>query len=107
MVSASRAADAAVHMRHIIVLKAAHHMQNGVHLADVREKAVAQPFAAACALNQPSNVYEFDHGRRVFCRVVKLFKKVHAFIWHGHDAHIGLNGAERIVFTAAPGTSMR
>ena len=39
--------DLAADMRHVRIVEAAHHMRDGVDLADVAEELVAEPFALA------------------------------------------------------------
>ena len=79
------------------VLKAAHHVYNGVHLPDVRQKFIAQPLSLGGAPHQPGNVHEFQHGGGEFGRMVHLVELIQALVRNGYHAHVGLNGAEGIV----------
>lgn len=44
------------------IVKTANDLDDGVNLADVAEEFVAQSFALGCALDEASDVYEFDAG---------------------------------------------
>ncbi len=50
------------HVDHVVVLEAAHHVDDGVGFADVREELVAQSLALGRARHQTGDVDEF-HGR--------------------------------------------
>jgi hypothetical protein len=45
------------------VLEAAHHMRDGVDLADHGEELIAKPLAPGRAADEPGNVHESDAGR--------------------------------------------
>lgn len=81
----------------VAVLKAANHMDDGVGGADVAEELVAQPLTLGGALNKTGDVHEFDHGGGGFLGLMELGKPIQPLVRHGHDAHIGVDGAERIV----------
>ena len=72
-------------------------MHDGVHLADMGQKFISQPFALACPLYKACDIYKLDYGRGVFFGMVHFRKTVKPFIRNGHYAYIGLNGAEGIV----------
>ena len=50
-------------MVHVLVLEAAHHLDDRVDLADVGQKLVAEPLALARPLDQPGDVDELDRRR--------------------------------------------
>ena len=50
-------------MVHVGVLEAAHHLHDGVDLADVGEELVAESLALARALDQTGDVHELDRRR--------------------------------------------
>ena len=52
--------DRAADVVNIRVLETAHHLHDGVHLADVAEKLVAQALAAARAAHESGDVHELD-----------------------------------------------
>jgi len=52
-----------VHVGDVGILEAAHHMRNGVDLADHGEKLVAEPLAPGGAADKPGDVNESDPGR--------------------------------------------
>ena len=89
--------DAAVHVNHVFVLKAAHHVHNRVYLADVAQKLVAQSLAVARALHKTRNVHKFQNGRRVLLRMIHLRQHVQPGVRHGHHAVVRFNGAKRII----------
>ena len=54
--------DPALDMGDVAALEAAQHMDDRIHLADVGEELVAEPFALACAAHQAGDVDELDLG---------------------------------------------
>ena len=81
-----------------VVVKAAHHMDDGVHLADIGEELVAQALAlgwrrctrpAMSTNSMVAGVYLF--------RLVHLRELVQPLVRHRHHADIRLDGAEGVV----------
>ena len=67
-------------MDHVPVLKAADDVNDGIHLADMRKKLIAEPLPVGCALYQPGDIDKFDRRMGDLLRVVKLRKAVEPFI---------------------------
>ncbi len=85
------------HMDHVRVFEAAHHVGNGIHLADVGQELVPQPFALGSALHQPGDVHEL-HGRRCdLLGLVDLGKDSDPLVRHVHHAHVRIDGGKGIV----------
>ena len=84
-------------MRHVLVRKTAHHVHDRVHFADMRQKFIAQPFAPGRALDQSRNVHEFDDRGGYFFAVVQGGEFIEPLVGYRHHAHVGLDGAERII----------
>ena len=72
-------------------------MHDGVYLADVGEKLVAQSLAAARALHEPRNVHKFQRGGGVLLRMIHFGQHVQPVIRYGDDAGVRFDGAEGIV----------
>ena len=89
--------DASVHMHHVGVFKAAHHMNDGVHLTDVAQKLIAESLSLGCALDQTGDIHELDHRGRHLFGVIHISEKLQPLVRNGHDSHIGIDGAERII----------
>ena len=81
----------------VVILKAAHHMDNGVYLPDMGEKFVAQTLALGRTLDQSCNVHKLNGGRREFVRVVHFCQLVQPFIRHADHTHIRLYCAKGVV----------
>ena len=81
----------------VVIVKAAHHMDDGVALPDVAEELVAQTGALTGTLHQTGDVHKFHHGGGLFVGVPHLSQLVQPFVRHRHDAAVGLDGAEGIV----------
>ena len=96
-VNALRLVDVLNHMDDVVIVKAAHNVDNGVALADMPQKLVAQTRALACALDKTCNVNKFDDGRGLFVGLPDFRQLVQPRIGHRHNAGVRLNGAERIV----------
>ena len=96
-VGVGRRVDTAIHMDDIRVGEVAHHLADGVSLADVGQELVAQAFAGIGALDQAGDVYELHRGRHDALRGDDGSQLAQPSIWHVHDAHIGLDSGEGIV----------
>ncbi len=81
----------------IVVVEAAHHVDDGIGLADVGQELVAEAFTLAGAGHQTGDVDEFDDGRLNPLRLDDLRQFVEARIGHFDDADVRFDGAERVV----------
>ena len=82
---------------HVGILEAADHMDDGVHLADIRQELVAEALALGGALYQAGDIHKLDDGRCDFLRIVQSRQLSQPRIRHRHDTHVGIDGAERII----------
>ena len=89
--------DAAGHMVDVSILEAADHLHDGIDLADVAQELVAQAFTGAGSLYQSSDVHEFDGRGDHDAGLGDFLQHPQTFIRHGDDAHVGIDGAERVV----------
>ena len=96
-VDVAQRVDAALDMRDVRVDEAAHDMGDGVDLADVLEEFIAEALALGRALDQTGDGHELDHRRGGFLGLMELGKPIQPFVRDGHNAHIGVDGAERVV----------
>ena len=85
------------HMDDVVIVKAAHHVHDGVALADVAQELVAQACALAGTLYQTCNVHELHDSGGLLVGLPDLGQLVQALVRHGHDAAVGLDGAEGVV----------
>ena len=81
----------------VLVIEAAHDVNDGVRATDVLQKLVAQARALAGALDKARDVHEFDDRGGLLFGVVHLGELVQPLVGHGHHADVRLDGAERIV----------
>ena len=84
-------------MDHIVVIKTAYYMDDGVGHADVAQKLVAQALALAGSLHKSGNVHELNDRRSCLFGVVHLGKPVQPVVGNSHHAHIGVDRAEGVV----------
>ena len=84
-------------MDHIGVVKTADHMDDGVYLPDIGKELIAQAFALGGALYKSGDVHELDHRMGGLSGIVHGGELVQTGIRNGNHAHIGVNGAERVV----------
>ncbi len=89
--------DLAGDVHHVGIVKTAHHVDDGIGLADVGQELVAQTFAFGRARHQPGDVDELDDRRLHALRLDDLRQLFHARIGHLDDADVRFDGAERIV----------
>ncbi|MCY1175539.1 hypothetical protein D9M73_157820 [compost metagenome] len=95
--------DAVGDVNHVLVFEAAHHVGDGVGLADVGEELVAQAFTFRGTGDQAGDVDEFHGGRQHAVRLDDGRQGVQARIRHRHDAAVRLDGAEREVLSGDAG----
>ena len=84
-------------VRDVAVHETAHHVYDRGHLADVRQKFIAQSFAMARALDKTRDVHETQIRRRDFFTVVQCGKFVQTFVGDGNNADVRLYCAKRVV----------
>jgi hypothetical protein len=89
--------DLALDVRHVTVGEAAQHVDDRVHLADVAEELVAEPFTLRCAAHQPGDVDERQLRLDDLGRTGDLGERIQARIGHRDVADVGLDRAERVV----------
>ena len=99
--------DAAGHVHHVLVLEAAHHVGDGIHLADVGQKLVTEALALRRAGDETGDVHELDGGREDFLGLGDRRELVQARVWHLDDADVRIDGAERIVLGRNAGLGQR
>ena len=86
-----------IHVMNVPTLKAAHHMHNGIHLANVTEELIPEPLPLAGALDEACDVHKLNRCRNQFLRTRELGKRCQALVWHRHDALVRLDGAKRVI----------
>ena len=79
------------------ILEAAHHVGDGVDLADIAEELVAEPLALGGAAHQARDVDEGQPRRHDLGGLRELRQHLQPRIGHRDLADIGLDRAERIV----------
>ena len=89
--------DAAGDMHDVLVLEAAHHVGDVIHLADVGEKFIPQSFALGRAGHEAGDVHEFDRGREDFFGFGDLRELLQARVRHLDDTDVRVDRAEGII----------
>ena len=84
-------------MGDLVVFETAHHVRDGVDLANIAEELIAQPLPFGGAANETRNIDKCQprrHDRRRFRERRKSFQPL---IGHCHFTDIRLNGAKWII----------
>jgi hypothetical protein len=81
----------------IVIIKAAHHVENGIYLTDVCEKLVAQTFALACPFDQSGDIHNLNCCWRDLFRLYQFRQLVEAWIRYGDDPDVRVLGGKRII----------
>ena len=84
-------------MNHVLVLEAAHHVDDGVDFTDVGEELVPQALALGSAFYQAGDVHEFNAGVDDLLGIIHIVQDLQPFIRHLHHPDVGVNGAEGII----------
>src|SRR5699024_12075652 len=80
------------HVDDVVVVKAAHHMDDGVALPDVPQELVAQARALGRALDQARDVHELDDGGGLFVCLPDLGQLFHPYVGHSNDTACVIDG---------------
>lgn len=89
--------DLAVDVDDVLVLEGTDDLADRVGLADVREELVAQALALARTAHDARDVDEVDRRGEQLLRAEDLGELVQAGVGDAHDAHVRLDGGERVV----------
>ena len=95
------------HVDHVVVVETAHHVDDGVGLADVAQELVAQALALAGPGHQAGDVDELDDGRHHTLRLHDGRQLRQPRVGHLDHADVGLDGAERVVLGRDAGLGER
>ena len=82
------------HVHDVAVPKAAHHVGDGMGLANVGQELVAEPLALGGAGDQAGDIDEFHGGGHHLGGLDDIGDAVQARVRHRDDAGVGINGAE-------------
>ncbi|KPX26538.1 hypothetical protein ALQ28_05001 [Pseudomonas syringae pv. delphinii] len=86
--------DAVGNVNYVLVFEAAHYVGDGIGLADIGEKLVAQAFAFRGACHEAGDVDELHGGWQDTFRVDDGRQGSQTRVRHRHDAGVRLDGAE-------------
>jgi hypothetical protein len=89
--------DAVLDVGDVVVLEAAQHVGDGVHLADVRQELVAEALALGGAAHEAGDIDERQARRDGLPRLGNGGQLVEPLVGHAHLADVRLDGAERII----------
>src|SRR5512133_1392648 len=92
-------------MDYIVIVEAAHDVNDGISAADVAEKLVAKSFAGAGALDQTGNVNEFNGCRLGLLWVDDGRQLVHARVRNLYDTDVRVDCAKGVVGRFGTGRS--
>jgi hypothetical protein len=89
--------DAAGHVHHVVVLEAAHHMGDGVGLADMARNLLPSPSPLEAPATSPAMSTNSMAVGITFCGLTMAASLHEPRVRHRHHAHVGIDGAEGIV----------
>ena len=84
-------------MSDVVACKAANDVSDRVGLPDVRQELIAQALPLGRTPDQPGNVDEFDDCVHGALRLHNPRDRFQALVRDADDAHIGFNGAKRVI----------
>ena len=99
--------DLAGDVDHVLVVEAAHHVDDRVGLADVRQELVSEALALGRAGHQPGDVDELDHRRQHALGLDDRRQRGQPRVGQLDDADVRLDGAERVVLGGDAGFRQR
>ena len=89
--------DAALDMGHVGILETAHHVDDGVDLADITQELVAEPLALRGAAHQAGDIDKGEPRRHNDGRLGERRQRIEPLIRNCDLADIRLDGTERII----------
>ena len=92
-----RRVNAAVDVDHVVIGESTDDLTDRVRLANVRQKGVAHPLTLGGTLDDAGDVDEGHRRRQDPLGGEDLRQTVQAGVWQLHQAHVGLDGGERVV----------
>ena len=84
-------------MDNIGVIKDAHHLSNGIGLANVGKELITQPLTLAGASNDAGDVDEGDSGRDDSLAAENASENLETIVGQIHHADVWLDGGEGVV----------
>ena len=84
-------------MHNVGIIKAAHYMNDRVHLTDICKELVTKPLALACSLHQTCDIHKFDRCRCYLLGMIKLTELYDSLIRNRNDSYVWIYCTERIV----------
>jgi hypothetical protein len=94
-------------MDDIPALETTHNMHQGIHLANLTKKLIAQSFAGAGPLHQARNVTHLQCAGRFLLGFEDLDEAINPWVRYLCNSDIRLNGREGIISDNCPGTNER
>jgi hypothetical protein len=89
--------DRSTDVMNIGVLKAAHDLHDGVHLADVAEELITQSFTRARSSDETGDIDELDGCRDQLLGVRDLREDIQSRVGNDDHADIRIDGAEGVI----------
>ena len=86
-----------LHMHHVVIVKAAHHLQDGIALANVAQELVPQPLALGGPAHEPGDVRKVHRSVNDAPALANLGELLHPRVGHRHRRLVRLDGAEGII----------
>ncbi|MNV68760.1 hypothetical protein D3C71_1616310 [compost metagenome] len=78
-------------------------MNNRIHLTDMSQELVPQALTLAGALHKTGDIDKFESGGHYPVGSYNLGQLLETLVRHFYYAHIGINGAERVIGGFRPG----
>ena len=89
--------DPGVDVDDVFVVERAHDLADRIGLADGGQELVAEPLALRRPAYEAGDVHEGHRCRHHRCAVVERGQPLQPRVGHGHHAHVGLDGRERVI----------
>ena len=96
-VNVAQGIGTALNVGDVRVVKAADNVNDGVRGTDVGKEFIAETLAMGRALYKTRDVHKLNDGGCELLWVVLIPQPLQPLIRHGHNAHVRVNGAERVV----------
>ena len=91
----SNGVDTAIDVNHVAVIETPQQVQDGISLADVSEKLVAQALPLARPFYKPGNVHNLNGGGNHILWLDQFGEFLQPRVGNRNHANVGFNGAKR------------
>jgi hypothetical protein len=83
----------------VVIVKTPHYVDDRLHMPNLRQKSISEPFTPAGTSNKPGDIYEFYCGGRRLFRIEELRQLRQSPVGQRDHPDVRVYGTESIVLS--------